>query len=378
MTLVFWQSVPSAHLIYFMSSIHRVNNHYKVILVVNNLSDGFRESMGWNFYDKYENVDILVAPSQNQVKDILALTQTIHIISGFKGFPFYELVLHSLKSGLISGGFLMERPILWGIRGWVRRMFAFWFEGRYARNAKFVFTFGEEAVNWYRSSGFTHDKVIPFLYTVSTSQDSNPVHPVFQKNENWFDIVFVGSVIERKGVDILIKALSQLEESYKYRLHIIGDGDQKKIILELVKDLNLSEKVFFYGYQPNEVSRATIAESDLLVLPSRFDGWGAVVNESLTQGIPVICTTSCGAASLLLNKPNNGTIVNANDVNSLSIALTMKIKNWKITDEDRLAIIKWAKQSISPLVAAGYFLKQLEDLSNDEGINGGNSTPWEK
>ena len=49
----------------------------------------------------------------------------------------------------------------------------------------------------------------------------------------------------------------------------------------------------------NAEAVAEIARHDLFLLPSRFDGWGAVVNEALMCGVPVVCSDNCGAAELL-------------------------------------------------------------------------------
>ena len=47
-----------------------------------------------------------------------------------------------------------------------------------------------------------------------------------------------------------------------------------------------------------------MAAADVLVLPSRFDGWGAVVNEALMVGTPVICSDRCGASDVIENGRN--------------------------------------------------------------------------
>jgi len=61
----------------------------------------------------------------------------------------------------------------------------------------------------------------------------------------------------------------------------------------------LSDRISFRGTLPNDRLRSAIAAADCAVLPSRFDGWGMLVNESLAVGTPIICTTACGSASLL-------------------------------------------------------------------------------
>ena len=55
-----------------------------------------------------------------------------------------------------------------------------------------------------------------------------------------------------------------------------------------------------------------ICESDCLVLPSRYDGWGAVISEALMVGTPVICSDNCGAANVV-TASNVGSVFSTND-----------------------------------------------------------------
>jgi glycosyltransferase involved in cell wall biosynthesis len=111
---------------------------------------------------------------------------------------------------------------------------------------------------------------------------------------NKFRIIYIGQLIERKGVDVLINAVKEINSPYE--LIIAGDGDKKE---ELERQISGKERISIIGYI-NETEKAILYETaDLLVLPTRRDPWGLVVNEALHFEIPVITTEAAGSKMIL-------------------------------------------------------------------------------
>jgi len=73
------------------------------------------------------------------------------------------------------------------------------------------------------------------------------------------------------------------------------------------------------------------------VLPSRFDGWGMLVNESLAVGTPVICTAACGAAAIVTDE-QLGCVVPTDKVASLTAALVAAMVRGPVQSQTRIAI----------------------------------------
>jgi glycosyltransferase involved in cell wall biosynthesis len=88
-------------------------------------------------------------------------------------------------------------------------------------------------------------------------------------------------------------------------------------------------------------ARQMNASFDLLILPSQFDGWGAVVNEALMCGVPVICSDQCGAADLLAESWRGSIFRNAS-VGSLTQELRAWIKHGPISASERQRIQQWS------------------------------------
>ena len=111
-------------------------------------------------------------------------------------------------------------------------------------------------------------------------------------------LIFVGQLIPRKRLDRLLRALAAVR-STDWVFRIIGDGSERRSLEKLALELNLLRRITFTGALDNGAVRNELANADLFVLPSRWDGWGAVVNEALMSGTPVICSSYCGAADLI-------------------------------------------------------------------------------
>jgi glycosyltransferase involved in cell wall biosynthesis len=103
---------------------------------------------------------------------------------------------------------------------------------------------------------------------------------------------FAGRLTSQKGVDVLLKAVSNLPRSYlaKAQVHIFGDGEESAMVSQLVRDGDLP--VFLHAPEP-AVHRLFTA-FDCMILPSRYEASPMVVIESLSQGVPIIVTSAPG------------------------------------------------------------------------------------
>jgi glycosyltransferase involved in cell wall biosynthesis len=111
--------------------------------------------------------------------------------------------------------------------------------------------------------------------------------------------VFVGRLVDWKGVDLLLEAWSTLREPWRYRLEVVGDGPERAKLEDLCGRLGLSPWVEFSGFQPPEGCARRLARSDALILPSLVECGGSVVLEAMATGLPVIATDWGGPADYL-------------------------------------------------------------------------------
>ena len=135
-------------------------------------------------------------------------------------------------------------------------------------------------------------------------------------------ILYSGSLIRRKGVDLLAKAFARLVatgDAENVRLRIMGRGELETSMRRQLA--GCLDKVEFVGFKDWGELPAEYGKAHLLCAPSRHDGWGLIVPEGLAAGLPVISTRSTGAAVDLIEPHRNGWLIPANNQEALFTAL---------------------------------------------------------
>lgn len=138
--------------------------------------------------------------------------------------------------------------------------------------------------------------------------------------ETSVNFLFSGSLILRKGVDLLAEAFVRLSKTHpKARLQLLGTGPEEARLREMLRPCG--SQVDFLGFADWPDVPGRYHGAHVLCVPSRHDGWGLVVPEGLAAGLPVIATERTGAARDLLKRGENGWLVPAHDANSLYQAM---------------------------------------------------------
>ncbi len=174
-------------------------------------------------------------------------------------------------------------------------------------------------------------------------------------------LLAVGSVVPRKGYDLLVAALAQLQD-LSWRLAIAGDRSRSVNTAErLEADIarrGLAGRVTLLGAVSSERLAALYATADLFVLPSRFEGYGMAYAEALAHGVPVV-GTDAGAISETV-PAGAGVLVPPEDIDALAAALRRLIA----TPEERRRLAAGARTVRFPTWAeqGARFAKALETL----------------
>jgi glycosyltransferase involved in cell wall biosynthesis len=140
-------------------------------------------------------------------------------------------------------------------------------------------------------------------------------------------ILFVGQLIERKGVATLIHAYAKLKETHPDAgLVIVGYGQQEAALKALCAEKRLADVHFLGAADLPEMPRF-YGLADLFVLPSYEEVWGLVINEAMACGLPVITTHRVGASVDLVREGVNGYVVEDGDVVQLYEAMRKIVLN---------------------------------------------------
>jgi starch synthase len=138
---------------------------------------------------------------------------------------------------------------------------------------------------------------------------------------NALKIVFVGSDIIRKGLDLLVQAVCQLPPSLDWHLTIIGATQlQTEQAFPQLKNKLASPHILFAGKLDKEQLRRVLWNSTLFVLPSRAEALGVALLEALAAGLSVV-STQVGGIPEIINDCSIGTLVPPDDISALAAAL---------------------------------------------------------
>ena len=149
-----------------------------------------------------------------------------------------------------------------------------------------------------------------------------------EKNRDETKLLFVGDLIPRKGLDLLLGALYRIKD-IPFTLNIVGNGTEaeKADMIGLIHDLGLDEKVRFSGFLSGDALLEAYREASVFVFPTREDCFGLVLLEAMAAGLPVISSRYAGASADLVKFNRNGFIIDPTDPVRFSKVLKKVLKN---------------------------------------------------
>jgi len=181
-------------------------------------------------------------------------------------------------------------------------------------------------------------------------------------------ILFLGNVIERKGLHTLLEAISH--EPSAIRLEIVGSlksepAYAKKIQQDIATN-NLSSFVFLHGPLDNERLIEKLRQAHVLVVPSTYEGYGIVYLEGMCFGLTAIGTTA-GAAGEIISDGVNGFLIGPGD--AVLLANRLKLLNKKrevlicmsLAARERYRLQPKWEQTASQI--RQFLLKQIQEFS---------------
>jgi glycosyltransferase involved in cell wall biosynthesis len=181
-------------------------------------------------------------------------------------------------------------------------------------------------------------------------------------------ILFVGRLVEKKGVCYLIKAMQKISKSLPAsHLLVIGYGPEEEKLKTLTKTFNLEEKIAFLGKIPNYKLVRYYGSSDVFIAPSiegkrgDTEGLGIVFLEAIASGTAVIGTNVGGIQEIIINK-KTGLIVEQKNEDQLAKSAIKLLKNEKLRIELAENARKHAKNNFSWEIIAEKFKKIYSEI----------------
>jgi glycosyltransferase involved in cell wall biosynthesis len=165
--------------------------------------------------------------------------------------------------------------------------------------------------------GFPNERIFEGFYAADVDAFANVPSLASVTGNDRRAFVFVGRLVESKGVRALLDAYAKYRETVSdpWTLLVLGAGALEELVSE-------RPGVELAGFVAPAELPAQLARASFLVLPSTFEPWGVVVHEAVAAGLGCICTTPVGAADAFVRDGENGRIVAGGSVSALTDALT--------------------------------------------------------
>jgi len=349
--IVFWQRIVSPHMACLARELADIGSN--VFYIVERPMSEDRQRQGWQAPD----LGLAGLKIVGETGDYLQLLsecsdQAIHLVQGIRGNGGLSVVVRELCAKKARWGVIMETVQETPLRGMVKRLTYRYLLKKYAPD--FILGIGHKTSSWVAARGYPKNKIYPFTYFLEQIHSASTAVP--ETADSTFRVGFVGQLIEGKRLDVLIYALSQMDQ---VELLVVGDGPLRGR-LQKQSEMQIPHiKSQWFGQIPMGQARQIIATLDCLVLPSDHDGWGAVVSEALMAGVPAICSDACGAAAVVYASGVGGVFARG-DAEGLRNELNKARQN-RLDFIERKKLSDWA-QCVSASAGAKYLVGVFDDV----------------
>jgi len=182
-----------------------------------------------------------------------------------------------------------------------RKIIAYW-ERYIERKSDAIFTYSTQGKEYFISEGVPPEQIFVGINVLETTKKLKEVaqyaHTEFGYN-NYFNLVFIGSITKEKKLEVLIDALNIFNEKYADvgKLHIIGDGQHLDALKNYTDQKGLATAVVYHG-RINEGASRILQHCDVMVLPGLG---GLAICEGMVNSLPVITGLADGTENDLIN-----------------------------------------------------------------------------
>jgi len=192
---------------------------------------------------------------------------------------------------------------------------------------------GSRQSAYVRLLGFRRRPVLPGYDTVDTARVRALGEAALAEDIGFAErrFAFVGRFVDKKALPFLIEGYRRYCELAGGRAHalvLVGGGDDEPAVRDLLARYDLTASVEITGFVQADGVARHLAAALALVLPSREEQWGLVVNEAAALGLPVVVSEPVGARDALVRNLVNGFVVEPGAIESLARALLA------LSDED--------------------------------------------
>jgi len=227
---------------------------------------------------------------------------------------FGKTVILAPRSGLIPEDYKRSR--------FMRRLIT-----HTIRKVDYVICQGEHWKDFYQGISDSKDEKFVVIQNWLNAEPYFNIQPRSLKPDEPLNILYLAWVNQQKGIfDFIDAAKAVLAQHKNVRFWVCGEGVGSETARAKVEEYGIQDYVDFKGWVVREQKMTILAQADIYVLPSYFEGFPNALMEAMAARLPVVATT-VGAIPELVTPPENGLLYQAGDIKALQDALETLITN---------------------------------------------------
>lgn len=260
------------------------------------------------------------------------------VMNGYSQFAEMKAIRYMQKENIpyslfINGGIINQKE-----SNWKKNL-----KTSYISKAKFYLSPDKESNKYLIYYGANESKIFNYPYSTVYEKEiasSKPDEKTIESIKKEFDLignkicVSAGQLIKRKNYQTLIENWKDMPEDY--HLYIFGDGKEHDRYEQIIQELRL-KNVHLRHFLPKEKLFEIFSVSNVFIFPSNEDIYGHVINEALSQGLPVISNLNVNSAKKLLNE---STGILTDDFSANNILSSLKQIEEKVTFESCVKVAR--------------------------------------
>lgn len=318
---------------------------------------------GWHLFFWLKKREVPIHLNRGVLKMLLQYKPDVVITTGYDCLAYWLAFLYSKlfrkKYILWNGTTLLSAGSVKRIRGFFKKIII--------KGADKYIAYGKEAKKYLEYFGARAEDIYIATNTVDVGYFRNEVFRYrtkenFRKEREKYPkllLLYVGQLIERKGVGQVLKALNILRDP-EIGFIIVGSGPEEENLKKFCQKNSL-KNVYFEGFHQQEELPKYYALADVFVLPSFEEVWGLVVNEALASGLYVLCSEYAGAGYDIITE-ENGKIFDPSNIGQIVAYIKGLKNNLRRIKDRREKISNWAKANLSIAEGGESFISAIKSL----------------
>jgi len=280
-----------------------------------------RLALGWDDTRELPPGEHYVEDSLQALESVPDWRERIHMVPGYRLRFLRKLVRTLARAG--TPWVHWSEPSHLGLKWYLSWPLKRWYARMLNHHALGAFGIGKKALEDFARWGIDPQRMAYLFYASPPCDlEAEPDDECTRFCDGRPAFVFLGRLCRRKGTDVLLRAFARATKpSKEWRLLLVGPDDSGGSYGQLAEHMGTSEQVLFRGAVSPDALGSVLRTAKVLVLPSRFDGWGVVLNEAASAGLALIASDMAGASHHLIHPGENGFRVKAGDVSSLVAAM---------------------------------------------------------